>query len=68
VTITPSFWVTWWFRTILALFVIELAYTWYRRRLETVRRKTELRAAHDAQLSIMPQSEQPLGMIAANRY
>lgn len=57
VTITPPFWETWWFRTMMALLVFGLTYAGYRRRLKTVRMKIELRAAHDAQMSIMPHSD-----------
>jgi sigma-B regulation protein RsbU (phosphoserine phosphatase) len=41
----------------MALLVISLAYTGYRRRLKTVRMKTELQTAHAAQMSIMPHSD-----------
>jgi len=57
ITITPPFWQTWWFQTLSVLFVIGIAYMLYRRRLKNVRLKAELQAAHDAQMSIMPQSD-----------
>jgi len=57
ITITPPFWQTSWFRTLCVLLVIGLVYTWFRRHLKNVRMKTELQAAHDAQMSIMPQSD-----------
>ncbi|MFQ6114949.1 MAG: SpoIIE family protein phosphatase, partial [bacterium] len=57
VIITSPFWETWWFRGLAALFMVGLAFTFYRRRLKNVRMKAELRAAHDAQMAIMPQSD-----------
>ncbi len=54
ITITPPFWATWWFRILVLLVVIGLAYILYEYRLRNVRMKTELQAAHDAQMSIMP--------------
>jgi ligand-binding sensor domain-containing protein len=57
ITITPPIWATWWFRTLSFLLVVGVVFTWYQRRLKNVRMKTELQAAHDAQMSIMPQSD-----------
>ena len=57
IIITPPFWKTWWFRIITALVFIALVFGLYQRRLRTVQMKTELQAAHDAQMSIMPQSD-----------
>jgi serine phosphatase RsbU (regulator of sigma subunit) len=57
IIITPPFWETWWFRALSAMLVIGLAFTGYYRRLKNVRMKTELQAAHDAQMSIMPQTD-----------
>lgn len=55
ITITPPFWKTWWFRTLSVLFILGLALALYEWRLKNVRMKTELQAAHHAQMSIMPQ-------------
>lgn len=41
VIITPPFWVTWWFRTLIALLIIYLAYTWYRARIKKINRQKE---------------------------
>jgi streptogramin lyase/ASC-1-like (ASCH) protein len=57
ITITPPFWQTLWFKVILALVVIGLIFLWYVKRLKNVRIKAELQTAHDAQMSIMPQSD-----------
>lgn len=56
-TITPPFWNTWLFRTITALVFVGLIFTFYRRRVQSVRMKTELLTAHYAQMSIMPQED-----------
>ena len=55
IIIMPPIWKTWWFRLIVALLLIGLALLWYHRRSKNIRLKTELRAARDAQMSIMPQ-------------
>ena len=60
ITITPPFWMTWWFRTLMLLLVLGIAFIAYRYSLRNTRMKTELRAAHDAQMSIMPTSEPDL--------
>ncbi|MFC2154936.1 two-component regulator propeller domain-containing protein [Acidobacteriota bacterium] len=57
IIITPPFWVTWWFRIVLLLLAAALIFLWYKRRLKNVRIKAELRTAHDAQMSIMPQAD-----------
>ncbi len=57
IVITPPFWQTWWFQSIVVLMIIAIGYLWVQRRLRTVRMKTELQAAHDAQMSIMPQGD-----------
>lgn len=57
VIITPPFWSTWWFRGMLVLSVLSIAYALYRWRLGSVRMATELKTAHAAQMSIMPQSD-----------
>ena len=56
IVVTPPYWATWWFRLLVALVVGGIAVAVYRSRLRGVRMKTELQAAHDAQMAIMPQS------------
>jgi len=56
ISITPPFWQTWWFRSVAVLALLGLALTWYKRRVHTMRMKIELQTAHDAQMSIMPQT------------
>jgi len=55
--ITPPFWKTWWFQLLAVLAVLAFVWFWYRKRLKTVRLKAEMKTAHDAQMSIMPQSD-----------
>jgi ligand-binding sensor domain-containing protein len=57
ITITPPFWRTWWFRALAILAALIFGFFWYQRRLSTVGMQVELRAAHDAQMSIMPHSD-----------
>jgi ligand-binding sensor domain-containing protein len=57
ITITPPFWGTWWFRSLAGIVLVTLGVLWYRRRLKTVRLTTELQAAHNAQMSIMPHGD-----------
>ena len=57
IIITPPFWKTWWFILLCTLILSAVAFLAYQRRLRTVRMKTELQAAHDAQMSIMPQAD-----------
>ncbi|MCK5056902.1 MAG: SpoIIE family protein phosphatase [Candidatus Aminicenantes bacterium] len=57
IVITPPFWATWWFRIALLMLAAGLIFLWYKRRLKNVRIKAELRTAHDAQMSIMPQAD-----------
>jgi len=57
IIIHPPFWQNWWFRILAVILIGGIAYTLYRRREMHVRIKTELRAAHDAQMSIMPQTD-----------
>ena len=55
-TITPPFWATWWFRLAgLAMLAVLVAVV-TQSRLRGVRMRTQLAAAHDAQLAIIPQS------------
>jgi len=39
IIITPPFWQTWWFRTLVALVLIILGLFFYRRRIDTIRRQ-----------------------------
>ncbi len=55
--IAPPFWQTWWFSLLITLLFVAIAYFIYKRRLNNVRLKTELKTAHDAQMSIMPHSD-----------
>jgi serine phosphatase RsbU (regulator of sigma subunit) len=57
ITIMPPFWATWWFRAAVFLFILGLALVLYRRQMGEVRLATELKAAHDAQMSIMPHGD-----------
>ncbi len=57
VRIHPPFWKTVWFQALAALGAIGLIYFGYRERVKHVRMKTELRTAHEAQMSIMPQAD-----------
>ncbi|MDX2436862.1 MAG: SpoIIE family protein phosphatase, partial [Acidobacteriota bacterium] len=56
IIVTPPFWATWWFRLLLAVLLAATAVVVIRSRLRGVRMKTELVAAHDAQMAIMPQT------------
>jgi serine phosphatase RsbU (regulator of sigma subunit) len=55
VTVTPPFWGTWWFRLSLLALAAALAWLVTLDRLSRVRMRTELQAAHSAQMAIMPQ-------------
>lgn len=55
--ITPPFWKTEWFTVLVILLLICLAYFLYKRRLKIIGMKIELKAAHDAQMSIMPNAD-----------
>lgn len=57
IIITPPYYQTWWFRSGVVLLIAVLVLAWYRRHLKTVQMRTELEAAHRAQMSIMPQSD-----------
>jgi serine phosphatase RsbU (regulator of sigma subunit)/streptogramin lyase len=57
IVITPPFWATWWFRLLAAALLAAAAAVVVRSRLRSVRMKTELTAAHDAQMAIMPQTK-----------
>jgi serine phosphatase RsbU (regulator of sigma subunit) len=56
IIVTPPFWATWWFRLLSAVLLAALALAIIQSRMRSVRMKTELVAAHDAQMAILPQS------------
>ena len=56
ITVAPPFWETWWFRLLTLAGVGALALAVYQARVRSVRMKTQLTAAHDAQMAIMPQA------------
>jgi streptogramin lyase len=56
-TIRPPFYKTWWFRALSVILVIGTVLILIRRRLGHIRMKTEVLAAREAQLSIMPQTD-----------
>ncbi|MBD3384327.1 SpoIIE family protein phosphatase [candidate division KSB1 bacterium] len=60
IVITPPFWKTWWFILIIACALAMMILLLYKRRLHNIKMKIELQAAHDAQMSIMPQSDPKL--------
>jgi len=55
--IIPAFWMTLWFRGLGVLVLIGLILLMLRRRLRIVGMKSELAAAHEAQMSIMPRQD-----------
>jgi ligand-binding sensor domain-containing protein len=55
--ITPPYWEAWWFLSGIITIVILTGTYLYRRRLKTIQMMTELAAAHDAQMSIMPHDD-----------
>jgi sigma-B regulation protein RsbU (phosphoserine phosphatase) len=57
ITITPPFWGTWWFRLAAGVIALSLGATWLRAHLRGVRMRTELEAAREAQMGILPQAE-----------
>lgn len=60
IVITPPFWETTGFRAVIAAALLGLVWVLFRIRMRTVRMKAELRAAHDAQMAIMPQADPEL--------
>lgn len=57
IAIHPPIWRTEWFQILTALLLLGLIYFGFRQRVKHVRMKAELRAAHEAQMSIMPQDD-----------
>jgi ligand-binding sensor domain-containing protein/serine phosphatase RsbU (regulator of sigma subunit) len=57
IVIVGPFWSRWWFRALMAVLLVAGLLLFYRRRLKSMILKRELRAAHDAQMSIMPQGD-----------
>jgi len=60
IVISPPFWKSWWFRILVLAAAVAAFTVLYRRRLRNVRFAVELQAAHEAQMSIMPQSDPQL--------
>ena len=60
IVVTPPFWGTWWFRLASALVLAAVAAVVVRRRLRTVRLEAAMRAAHDAQMAVMPHEDPSL--------
>jgi ligand-binding sensor domain-containing protein len=54
IIITPPFWKTWWFMTLSFFTFLAMGLIVYKSRLKNIRIKAELKTAHDAQISIMP--------------
>ncbi len=57
IIIKPPYWAAWWFRIAMLLAIAGIIVLLYKRRLKNVRIKAELRTAHNAQMSIMPQKD-----------
>lgn len=57
IIIKPPYWASWWFRIAMLLVIAGIIVLLYKRRLKNVRIKAELRTAHNAQMSIMPQQD-----------
>ena len=55
--VTPPFWGTWWFRSTALLALGAAAALFLRRRMRTVRLEAAMRAAHDAQMAVMPRED-----------
>ena len=57
IRIQPPYWKTWWFMLICILFFAGIVLLLMKRRVKNVRVLAELNAAHEAQMSIMPQKD-----------
>jgi ligand-binding sensor domain-containing protein len=55
--ITPPFWNTWWFMALSFITFLAIGFITYKSRLKNIRIKAELKTAHDAQISIMPECD-----------
>ncbi len=55
--INPPYWQTWWFTALISILVVAVGFVTYKSRLKNIRMKVELKTAHDAQMSIMPNSD-----------
>ncbi|MFN7985922.1 MAG: two-component regulator propeller domain-containing protein [Thermoanaerobaculia bacterium] len=55
--VTPPFWGTWWFRSAALLALGAAAALLLRRRMRTVRLEAAMRAAHEAQMAVMPRED-----------
>ncbi len=60
IVVTPPFWGTWWFRLAAGLALLGAAASFLRRRMRTVRLEAAMRAAHDAQMAVMPHEDPEL--------
>ncbi len=50
IIITPPFWKTWWFRTMVAISALGILYLLYRRRVALIRRKDQVKTLHEKEL------------------
>jgi ligand-binding sensor domain-containing protein len=57
IIITPPFWKTWWFIALSFITFLAIGFITYKSRLKNIRIKAELKTAHDAQTSIMPECD-----------
>jgi Serine phosphatase RsbU, regulator of sigma subunit len=57
IVVTPPIWGTWWFRLAAALGLAAAVVAALRRRMRTVRLAAAMRAAHDAQMAVMPHED-----------
>jgi|GEM_PF-920114 len=57
IVILPPFYMTWWFILLCIFIAGALVFYTGRKRIRNIRLITELKAAHEAQMSLMPQSE-----------
>ena len=57
VVVTPPFWGTWWFRTACFLALGGLSALLLRRRMRNVSLEAAMRAAHEAQMAVMPHDD-----------
>ncbi len=57
IVVTPPVWGTWWFRLAAGLGLAAAVLAAFRRRMRTVRLAAAMRAAHDAQMAVMPHED-----------